>query len=237
MECCYYCGNKKTSREHLPPQQIFRGFKVDCMTVPSCDKHNTKKTGDDEAIVKSMLMALEKGDVSLNDDVKLALEIVKQHFHQVKRKASERTLYKHKDKDYNFIILSPEVDLSDWIRKLSAGLIYYKTKFFDCNNQFANSIVFERNSYHNHETPKDLSFYEEEYNRKMELVRLLENVDWINGWNDTKNIYPETLYAFYYSFIGEKSIIIKHIFYQQFTHVNLIELSDETLINLKKKLI
>jgi len=234
MECCYYCGGKKNSREHLPPRQIFKGFRVDCMTVPSCDKHNTKKTGDDEVIVKSMLMALEKNGTSLNDDVILALKIVKPHYHQVKRNVSERTLYRQNNKNYDFIVLNPEVDLSDWIRKLSAGLIYYKTEFYDCRNQFDNSVVVERNSYPNHENPNDLSCFEEEYNKKKALARIIENGNWTNGWNDTKNAYPETLYVFYYKLIG-KIFIIKHIFYQQYTYYNIIDLSEDTLLKIIQK--
>jgi hypothetical protein len=232
MKTCYYCGAKANNKEHLPPKQFFKRFRVDCLTVYSCEKHNIAKSFDDETIVKSMLFALEKDSVVKNDDIKLALEVIKPHHSQVKNKVSENTLYKEKNTDYNFIVLKPDVDLSDWIRKLSAGLIWYKTRFFDPENQFDNSFIFERNSYPYNETPKDLSFFEQEYKKKIELTDIIENGNWINGWNDKKNIYPVTIYAFYYKFIG-KMIIIKHIFYQQFTFYNFIILSEKTLLKLK----
>jgi hypothetical protein len=229
MQVCYYCGAPKKSREHLPPQHLFKGFPVDCIKVPSCEKHNTGKGDDDNVIIKSMLMALDKSNLPLNEDVKSALQIVKPHFEQAKNKLSERTLYKRKNKNYDFVVLDPKVDLSDWIRKLSAGLIWYKTKFYDKNNQFDNSIVFEKNSYPTYETPQDLSIYERNYMRKIEIAKKYEDGNWINGWNDKKNTYPETIYFFCYRLDGER-IIIKHKFYQQFTYYNVIVLSENTLM-------
>ena len=48
----YYCGTQASTRENLHPKQIFKGFHVDSITAPSCEKHNTEKSGDDEEIVK-----------------------------------------------------------------------------------------------------------------------------------------------------------------------------------------
>lgn len=53
---CYACESKKTSMEHAPPRCFFpeaaddKGncrFRKDLIKVPSCDKHNTEKSGDD----------------------------------------------------------------------------------------------------------------------------------------------------------------------------------------------
>jgi len=235
MKTCYYCGTKASNKEHLPPKQFFRGFHVDRLTVYSCEKHNNKKCFDDEVIVKSMLLALEKYSIVKNEDIKLSLDIVRPHHNQVKNKISEKTLYKQNNIDYNFIVLNPDVNLNDWIKKLSAGLIWYNTKFFDPDNRFDDSFVFERNSYPSYETPKDLTFFEKDYKRKIELINIIENGNWINGWNDKKVIYPETIYAFYYKFIGKK-FIIKHIFYKQFTFYNLIDLSEKTILKIKSNI-
>jgi len=232
MKTCYYCGAEANNKEHLPPKQLFKGFHVDSLTAYSCENHNNMKSFDDEAIVKSMLFALEKDNIIKNDDIKLAIDIIRQSHHQVKNKVSENTLYKQNCIDYNFIVLNPDVDLSNWIKKLSAGLIWYKTKFFDHDNKFDDSFVFERNSYPKHDTTSDLTFFEKEYNNKIELTSIIEANDWINGWNDKKNIYPATIYAFYYKFIN-KYIMIKHIFYQQFTFYNFINLSEKTLLKIK----
>jgi len=50
---CYYCGESSTSIEHVPPKCFFpkedrSSYKIDLITVPSCDKHNLEKSKDDE---------------------------------------------------------------------------------------------------------------------------------------------------------------------------------------------
>lgn len=38
---CYWCGKPATSREHVPPQNIYPDDKrVNLLTVPSCEEHN-----------------------------------------------------------------------------------------------------------------------------------------------------------------------------------------------------
>ena len=46
---CYACPQPGTSREHVPPKNLFPlNFRSNLITVPSCDKHNSAKSGDDE---------------------------------------------------------------------------------------------------------------------------------------------------------------------------------------------
>jgi hypothetical protein len=47
---CYACEDKKTSKEHAPPRCFFpedRAYRKQLITVPSCDAHNSEKSGDD----------------------------------------------------------------------------------------------------------------------------------------------------------------------------------------------
>lgn len=38
---CYWCGNPATSREHIPPSNLFpKGHNSQLITVPSCKQHN-----------------------------------------------------------------------------------------------------------------------------------------------------------------------------------------------------
>jgi len=59
-ETCYMCEAPATSREHVPPLCIFpeskdlesgENLRKDLITVPSCDRHNSKKSKDDELIL------------------------------------------------------------------------------------------------------------------------------------------------------------------------------------------
>jgi hypothetical protein len=49
------CGEVETSREHAPPRCFFpkgaevgRNLRVNLITVPACDRHNSEKSNDDE---------------------------------------------------------------------------------------------------------------------------------------------------------------------------------------------
>lgn len=56
-ETCYYCGEPKTSYEHVPPQSFFpKNKRVNLIQVPSCDDHNGNKSKDDE-YVRLVLMS------------------------------------------------------------------------------------------------------------------------------------------------------------------------------------
>jgi hypothetical protein len=42
---CYYCGERATTREHVPPKGFFpRKANLQPKTVPSCTKHNNAKS-------------------------------------------------------------------------------------------------------------------------------------------------------------------------------------------------
>lgn len=52
-DTCYMCDEVATSREHAPPRCFFtkedkKNYKLPLITVPSCDKHNSEKSLDDE---------------------------------------------------------------------------------------------------------------------------------------------------------------------------------------------
>jgi hypothetical protein len=48
---CYACDAPKTGKEHAPPKSFFPenpDYRKDLIKVPSCDRHNSQKSGDDE---------------------------------------------------------------------------------------------------------------------------------------------------------------------------------------------
>lgn len=59
---CYWCGAPATTKEHVPPKCLFpeekdskdffnKSYKNNLITVPSCEQHNNKKSGDDEFLL------------------------------------------------------------------------------------------------------------------------------------------------------------------------------------------
>lgn len=46
---CYWCGEEATTKEHVPPDNLFPiGYRTDLITVGSCDKHNKEFSMLDE---------------------------------------------------------------------------------------------------------------------------------------------------------------------------------------------
>jgi hypothetical protein len=59
---CYMCANRATSREHVPPRNLFpeiadsngKNHRVNLITVASCAEHNSSKSHDDEFLMVSL---------------------------------------------------------------------------------------------------------------------------------------------------------------------------------------
>src|ERR1017187_6554622 len=59
---CYMCAARATSREHVPPRNLFPeasesggvDYRLNLVTVPSCDAHNSAKSKDDEFLMVSL---------------------------------------------------------------------------------------------------------------------------------------------------------------------------------------
>ena len=86
---CYYCSTYDTSKEHVPPKQMFKGFACDRLTVYACDEHNNKKSGYDQAVITGLLTSLanmQKSSrrYSLNPDVTAAIDVAEANFHHSK---------------------------------------------------------------------------------------------------------------------------------------------------------
>jgi hypothetical protein len=62
MTHCYMCVARATSREHVPPRNLFPeadenggvDYRLNLITVPSCNAHNSAKSTDDEFLMVSL---------------------------------------------------------------------------------------------------------------------------------------------------------------------------------------
>jgi hypothetical protein len=60
---CYHCGAPATTREHAPPKSFFPPkANLQLKTVPSCEKHNNAKSGDDQYLLAHICMNAGAGD-------------------------------------------------------------------------------------------------------------------------------------------------------------------------------
>lgn len=72
---CYMCDCEATTVEHVPPKCIFPGgkdlppgtdYRNGLITVPSCEKHNTANSHDDEYLLYILAASITSNNVGLN---------------------------------------------------------------------------------------------------------------------------------------------------------------------------
>lgn len=79
---CYVCGKPGNSLEHVPPQCLFdEEQRKQLITVPSCDEHNLRKSGDDQYLDFVLSVALQ------------ANRLARRHFDGAPMRALQRRPY------------------------------------------------------------------------------------------------------------------------------------------------
>ena len=124
---CYLCSSDAVSREHVPAQCFFpEDFRVNLVTVPSCEKHNNDTTLDDEYIRYVIAMSHCSNKIAVN------------HY-KGKISRSSKSLENLVTKNPNFLKLNKEDDSTQsltfevdrerfnrTIKKIAYGLYYHK---------------------------------------------------------------------------------------------------------------
>lgn len=71
---CYLCDTPATSKEHVPPLCLFPeqkdleaglDLRKNLITVPSCETHNQKKSGDDEYLLYALTMNIVNNETAM----------------------------------------------------------------------------------------------------------------------------------------------------------------------------
>lgn len=144
---CYYCGAPPPStHEHAPPKFLFAGFDCDSITVPSCEEHNNEKGNQDRAIgtwlMKGLIRTLNSGvpKTSLSSDVLKAIDTLSPDFAQANREVRDLPLLN--DEELSFDIPALNFGVHDWIRQLSAALVWSVTGEFDGSIEWKDALVW-----------------------------------------------------------------------------------------------
>lgn len=64
---CYMCSEPATSREHVPPLCFFPEkdeFRKNLITIPSCEKHNSIKSGNDQYLFAVITSNIENNQIA-----------------------------------------------------------------------------------------------------------------------------------------------------------------------------
>ncbi|AZZ78153.1 hypothetical protein CCX46_24415 [Pseudomonas sp. RU47] len=88
-ELCYMCDKPGTTVEHVPPKCLFPelkdagvNFRLNLITVPSCEEHNCKKSVDDEFLMVSIAGILGNNSIGF------------EHYNGKIQRSLKRTSYK-----------------------------------------------------------------------------------------------------------------------------------------------
>jgi len=146
---CYMCNEPATTKEHVPPKCLFpeakdvddnKNYKINLITVPSCDAHNTAKSKDDVYLLFFLVANIVSNDVS------------KQHFSSKIMRAVQRTPHVFADfakKNTPVMLVNAEGEeihtaaieidrerFDSAITHIAHGIYYHKY-----NNSFSGSIT------------------------------------------------------------------------------------------------
>lgn len=233
-QSCYYCGAPKTSLEHAPPKQLFKGFDCNKIKAPSCDIHNGQKSGRDTAVIKGMLIALDTVAYKYppKSDAAKAINLAKLQFSQVKRQI------KNINKIEGFPSLThfdSSIKTEDWMKQLTAALVYDAVRKYDSRINFDEAIVFCPTWVRGEPTI--------ELERIIETLKVqklqddsLQKINWEKGWPSGKKNYPTGIYNFKLSFDFLEDIVFRHQFFDSLVWYVGVRTTNETREKIIKKL-
>lgn len=220
----------------MPPKMLFRGFEFSAISVPSCEAHNQEKHGDDQGFITALRLGvkalIEKGLSSQEISIATRNSIFSTSSNQVRRVGALRQyIYDAPDDlDVDFPYLETTVDLYQWIRLISAGLMW--ARFSDRVSGIAwdSAIVRSPNfvqsgRYHTHSQA-----YEHAKISKS-IIEMAELLEWISGWYRNPKGYPEEIYHYFLSYFDEpnsqgmSNLLMRHTFYRNFTFYLMVDIS------------
>jgi len=217
---CYYCGSKATSKEHAPPQQLFKYFICDRITVPSCDTHNGKKSGRDQAIIHGYFKSLLGYQENLEAEVKKAILGAMDGFKYTKKTAVPSHLIKDPPTNLQALpkiaYLTKENEIHNWIRQLSAAVVFDATKRYNPSIFWSKLQIFSPNWVPAESAQGiDLDQAIEILQTKQLFNMELEKLSWLDGWSAHPRPYPNKIYRLLFHF-GDENFILCHIFCNRF---------------------
>jgi hypothetical protein len=217
---CYFCGKPAVSKGHVPPIAMFKPFTCSRITVPSCDDHNSQKSGNDQDIVHSFLLTL-KQDVRYyagNSDIHRAIEAVESSFKYTHRHMCLEPFIYDLPHDMqhmpNLVRLYGVKRAFPWVRQITAGLVYSATQQYDPNMDWLMARVWSPSYY---ESSGPLSFAQAS---TLSLTYHIwetryQRFRWFHGWSAKPVPYPYAIYHFDVQF-RDDGIAFRHVFYQHF---------------------
>lgn len=242
-ERCYYCGEPASTTEHAPPKMLFKGFDAcDSITAPSCTKHNSDKA--DQAIIYSLLITLDKWKQAGHEippDAQHAIQVAMQSFQRSKRKTSVGPLLSDPPASLQGLevaTLAPEAKIGEWMKQLTAVLIWDALKSFDSSIDWKRARAWNPETFPKQNSePLDIQTAIRLAQSNFAINANLSRLTWLPGWSSHPRSYRKSLFRFSVCFQLKQPdhILFRHIFFDTFTHYVELNASPATRSRLEYK--
>lgn len=141
---CYMCDKPKTSDEHVPPKCLFpeakdvdngKDYRVNLITVPSCDEHNSAKSKDDVYLLYVLAINILSNEVSKKQFSSKIIRAIKKTPHvyrEFSKKNKQVTLFdENGDLSKTAAIEIDRKRFDKALEHIACGIYYekFKTKF------------------------------------------------------------------------------------------------------------
>ncbi len=242
---CYYCGAKPSSKEHVPPKQMFRSFDARRITVPSCEIHNQQKGTTDDDIINGMLISITnvKNRFDIPQEVLTAIRVAKPDFGKVKNRVTSSKILDNKElgpKNQRINVpmahIQASANVNGWIRQITAALFYSATHVFDNTINWDTTLVWGPDILPSEApVPKGSQEIIDWFITAKFFRDGINGRDWKPSWIEKNaNKYPETLYSFKVGFNKDGTIVFWHKFFSNYSWYISFKPAPEILEKLQK---
>ncbi|HUV74437.1 MAG TPA: hypothetical protein VMW79_09020 [Anaerolineae bacterium] len=236
---CYYCGQAAPGQEHVPPQQMFKAFDCDSITVPSCEDHNTSKSFDDQTIIDLLMHGVDwqRRRASISQHAAEALSLRSSSFSHTKRRIDYAHLVDHPMLP-TIPYLEPGPDIYSWMQWIVAALVFDGAGFRDPSIHWPAAIVFSPSFLPG---PKALSIPLEDAAQWLrDRQQIADDADrsfeWSEGWSAQPKPYPADVFAFDVGFHDQGFVGLRLRFYGESRWYVVTHMSGRTRRALRQRL-
>jgi len=236
---CYFCGQAATGQEHVPPQQMFRAFDCDSITVPSCDDHNTSKSFDDQVIIDLLMHAVDwqRRRAPISQYATEALSLRFSSFSHTKRRIDHSNLVDHAELP-EIPYLEPGTNIYRWMQQVAAALVFHGTGFHDASIDWPRAAIFSPSFLSVPKAPALPLDDDAQWLRERQEIAdaAHRSFEWVEGWSPQPKPYPRDIFAFHVAFDDHGFVGLRLEFYRESRWYVVTRMSDRTRQSLRDRL-
>lgn len=190
---------------------MFKSQDCDSITVPACNSHNNDKGEEDHAIIHGFLLGILNNfpQHSLTQRIQAAVLKAEPKFNRTKRTTRKAPIISG-GPEFSYTT----ANVVEWMRQLTAGLVYDALQHFDPNIPWEKAQSFSPSYIEGNSSTPTLEKLEQA-EKKIEIANSLNTMKWLNSWAPKTRPWPSDLYSFEFC-MAPDTIWFKHNFYESY---------------------